>query len=84
MKDSPDDRSPLVVALEWTSRATTISLEMVLPGLLGYWADQRWETGPVLLVLGVMLGFATGTWHLSKLAKPGGRDGGPQRGSSED
>ena len=78
MKNSPDDRSPLALAMAWTSRATTISLEMVLPGLLGYWADQYFGTGIVLLVVGVVLGFATGMRHLTQLTKPP-RNNGDQR-----
>ena len=74
MTKSLDDRPPLVLAMQWVSRVTTISLEMVLPGLLGYWADQQWNSEPVLLVLGVILGFSVGMWHLVKLAKWPPRD----------
>ena len=69
MKDSPDDRAPLAVAMEWTSVVTTISLEMALPGLVGYWGDRQLGTGVLLLVLGVILGFSLGMWQLIKLSK---------------
>jgi len=52
---------------------TTISLEMVLPGLIGYWIDRRLGTKLLFLVVGVILGFATGMWQLIKLA--GSTDG---------
>jgi len=39
---------------------TTISLEMVLPGLIGYWIDLRLGTKLLFLVPGVILGFAIG------------------------
>jgi len=55
--------------MEWTSRLTTIALEMVLPGLLGYWADQKAGTGMLLLILGVTVGFAAGLWNLIKLTR---------------
>jgi len=66
--DSPDDRPPLARAAEWTSRVTTISLEMVLPGLVGLWIDQKLGTKALFLVLGVILGFATGLWSLIRLS----------------
>ncbi len=56
------------MAMEWVSRITTISLEMALPALLGHWADRWLETKLVFLVLGVILGFSLGMWHLVKLA----------------
>lgn len=65
----PEERSPLTVAMEWSSRLTTIALEMVLPGLLGYWVDQKLGTGILLLVLGVAVGFAAGLWSLIKLTR---------------
>ena len=68
MNDPPDERPPLAVAAEWTSRVTTISLEMVLPGLVGFWIDRQLGTVMVFLVLGVILGMTTGTMHLVRLA----------------
>jgi F0F1-type ATP synthase assembly protein I len=73
----PDDRSPLARAMHWTSLVTTISLEMVLPAVAGRWIDGRLGTGIVFLVLGAILGFATGMWHLLKLTGPSGN--GPAR-----
>jgi hypothetical protein len=70
VSEQPDDRPPLAVAMEWASRVTTISLEMALPGLVGYWIDQRLVgRGFVFLVLGVALGFVTGLMSLLRLAR---------------
>lgn len=69
MTNLPDDRPPLARAAEWTSRVTTISLEMVLPGVVGLWIDQRLGTKILFLVFGVILGFATGLWSLIRLSK---------------
>jgi len=55
--------------MEWSSRLTAIALEMVLPGLLGYWVDQKLGTGILLLILGVAVGFTAGLWNLIKLTK---------------
>jgi len=84
VKNSPDDRSPLALAMGWVSRITTICLEMVLPALLGYWADQWLKTKMLFLVLGVIVGFSLGMWHLIKLAAAPPGDGHPPRRSSED
>jgi ATP synthase protein I len=66
-----DERPPLAVAMEWTSRITTISLEMAVPGLIGYWLDQRLVgRGFVFLVLGVIVGFVTGLMSLLRLTRP--------------
>jgi len=68
VENSPDDRRLLALALEWVSRITTISLEMALPALLGYWVDQKLGTKILFLALGAIAGFALGLWHLLKLA----------------
>jgi hypothetical protein len=55
-EDAADGRSATARAAEWVSRVTTISLEMVLPGLAGYWLDTRLETGVVFLLVGFAVG----------------------------
>ena len=69
-----NDRSPFTLAMEWTSRITTISLEMVVPALVGYWLDQRLGTHLLFLVLGVILGFVTAMLSLLRLTRPPGPD----------
>jgi F0F1-type ATP synthase assembly protein I len=64
-----DDRVPFAKAMEWTSRITGISLEMVFPALIGYWLDQRWGTHHVLLILGTVLGFVTALSSLVQLGR---------------
>ena len=65
----PDDRSPAAKAYQWATRIMVVSLEMVLPGLAGYWVD-RWLGS---LVLFTMLGFALGSWlgvvHLIRMTR---------------
>ena len=48
----------------------SIALEMVIPGLMGYWLDGRVGTEPLFTVCGVFLGMGLGMWHLLKIAKP--------------
>jgi len=69
--DSTDGRSSMAKAVEWSSRITTISLGMGLPGLFGYWLDEQLSTGPVFLILGAVFGLASGLWQLVKLSEKG-------------
>lgn len=73
-----DDRTPYALAMEWTSRITAISLEMIVPAGVGYYLDQRWGTGVIFLVLGAILGFVTALLSLVSLTKPRGPDRPPQ------
>jgi ATP synthase protein I len=56
--------------MEWSARMTSISLELVVPMLIGYWLDRRVGTLPLFLILGVVLGFITATFSLLRLTKP--------------
>jgi hypothetical protein len=46
-----------------------VGFEMVVPIVLGLWADNYFETRPWCVVAGVVLGLAGGLWHLVYLAK---------------
>jgi hypothetical protein len=63
-----DDRSVLATAYEWAARIIVVSLEMVLPGLAGYWIDTRLGTVCLFLVLGLTVGSIFGVKHLITLA----------------
>jgi ATP synthase protein I len=65
----PESRSPLAVGVTWASRVTALGLEFALPALAGYFLDQRWRTGPVLILVGTALGFAVGMMHLLRIAR---------------
>lgn len=59
MQTPPEDkRPPMAIAMEWVSKITSVSVMMVLPAVVGYWADSRWGSGPWLLVLGATAGLA--------------------------
>ena len=61
-----DRGSPLSIALEWVSRITAVALVMVLPGLLGYWLDQKLGTG-FLMLAGFVFGIVGGMYSLLAL-----------------
>lgn len=56
-------------------RALGIGLELsvVIGGFAygGHWLDERWGTGPWLLLTGVCLGTMGGGWHAMKMANGG-------------
>jgi F0F1-type ATP synthase assembly protein I len=72
MTTPPDERPPFVVAMEWASRITTISIESLLPILAGYWLDRRLGTRVLFLIIGAALGFVISLWSLIRLTKPTG------------
>jgi F0F1-type ATP synthase assembly protein I len=62
-----DDRSPMAVGIAMASMIISIGLEMVIPGLIGYWLDGRFGTGPLLLLIGFAIGIAAAGWQLTRL-----------------
>ena len=64
-----DDRSRQAIAYQWASQIISVSLEMVVPGLVGYWLDQRWGTGIVLTLVGFFGGMVLGMLHLLQLTR---------------
>jgi F0F1-type ATP synthase assembly protein I len=68
--ENPDDRDAIAQAWAWSSRIISVALEMALPGVLGYWLDQKLGSVVVFLVLGVILGMTGGLYHLIKMVQP--------------
>jgi Putative F0F1-ATPase subunit Ca2+/Mg2+ transporter len=62
-----DDRSPLAKAYGWAARIMIVSLEMVLPGLAGYWLDQKLGTVVLFLLAGIAAGSACAMWQLMRM-----------------
>jgi F0F1-type ATP synthase assembly protein I len=69
VKPNSEDRSPMAVAMEWSVRLTTIGLEMALPAGGGFWLDHSIGTMPVFVILGAILGFIAGFYHLMQIAR---------------
>jgi F0F1-type ATP synthase assembly protein I len=67
VSDRPEDRSTLAQAVAWSSRITTVALEMALPGALGYWIDQKLGTRFLFLILGMGAGMTAGLIHLLRM-----------------
>ncbi len=64
-----DTRATWVRGYQISSQVITIALELVLPGLVGFFADRRWHTFPGLTLAGVGLGFLAGTLHFVQFVK---------------
>jgi hypothetical protein len=56
-------------ALEWSSRIIAVSLEMVLPGLAGWWLDGKTGTG-WFAGIGFAIGLVVGVIHLIAMTRP--------------
>jgi hypothetical protein len=46
-----------------------VSLEMVLPGLAGYWIDQKLGTAVLFMLVGFVLGSWTAVLHLIRMTR---------------
>ena len=87
MHDYENQQQPsVVVAVQWASRVMTISIEMVVPSLIGHWLDQRWGTSYLALV-GIVMGMTIAIRHLMSLQpelQNGVSDGGTRPADSSD
>lgn len=72
----------MVVAMEWVSRITSVSMMMVLPALCGYGLDRVLATDPWLVVAGAVFGSVLGMMQLLQLVRPAPR-GGPGEGTNQ-
>ncbi len=61
--------------------ATTISAEMVVPVVLGYWIDRWLGITAVFALLGGALGMTAGIWGLIRMANTLQKDQARNRGT---
>lgn len=73
MAPSPDQRSPMAIAADWSGRIISISLEMVLPGVAGMWIDNKLGTRVVFTLAGFALGMTGAIWQLARLTSVAGK-----------
>lgn len=73
--DPPKKKTMFGTFRQQDIRALGIGLELsvVIGGFSygGYWLDERWGTGPWLLLTGVLIGTLGGGWHAAKMANGG-------------
>ena len=77
----PSRRPPLVEALRYTQIGTMLVAPMLALGAVGYFLDRRWESGPWLLLGGLILGMVGGFVNFLRfvLAPPDGGAGKDRR-----
>jgi hypothetical protein len=61
--------------MSWVSQITTISLEMVAPGVAGVWVDSWLGTKVLFTLLGFGFGLTVAILHLTRLRSPNRRRG---------
>jgi F0F1-type ATP synthase assembly protein I len=64
-----DDRSSAAIAYQWASRIMVVALEMVLPGLAGYWLDKQLGTVVLFMLVGFSLGCTAAVIHLVRMTR---------------
>ena len=74
MTRSTDDRSPSAKAYQWSTRIMVVAMEMVLPGLAGYWLDQRLGTVVLLMLVGFAVGGTAAVVHLIQMVRSENRN----------
>ncbi len=79
-----ETRSPAARAAVWTSQIMTVSLEMVLPGLAGYWIDGKLGTKVLFMLIGFALGGFAAIKHLIALTRKKDRRGSECSSSKEE
>ena len=72
MPHPDDDRPASMRAIGLAYTIIGVSLEMVVPVLLGWGVDHWLGTKPVFAILGGALGLSIGTWSVIRLTQPGG------------
>ena len=79
MTNPSDDRSPVAIAYQWASRIMLVSLEMVLPGLVGHWIDRWLGTVVLFLLVGLGLGCTAAVVHLLQMVRADNRRQTPRK-----
>ena len=69
MTTPSDDRSQIAKAYTWATRIMIVSLEMVLPGLAGYWIDQKLGTAVLFMLMGFAFGSSAAVMHLIRMTR---------------
>jgi len=67
MAKTVDDRSPMAKSLSKASEVIAICLLMIVPGLIGYWIDQKVGSRFLFTLLGLVFGMSGAVMQLVRL-----------------
>lgn len=67
--DDRDGRSASARGYVLATRVTSIGMQMAIPPAIGWWADEKFKTTPLLVILGAVLGFGISMLELVRLAR---------------
>lgn len=68
MTDRPGDRTPAGKRFAGVYQGSVEAVVALLLAMgLGYWADEKFETAPVLLLVGVVIGFGAFVLRLMRM-----------------
>ena len=68
MSPTPETSSPYAALLRKATEISSVAYSMAIPPGLGYLADRYFQSSPIGLTIGAVLGFLTGTLQLFRLA----------------
>lgn len=57
----------MAIAAQWSTRIMTVALEMVAPGLVGLWIDNKLGSKFVFALLGFATGLTLAIVHLLRM-----------------
>lgn len=84
MAKTVDDRSPVAKSLSKASEITAICMLMIVPGLIGYWIDQKVGSRVVFTLLGLILGMSGAVLQLVRLVSVADESSGSEGDSGQE
>lgn len=63
----------MALAVEWVAKITTVAIEMFLPAVGGKYLDSYLGTN-YWVVVGLVVGFVLGMWHLLQMTRYSNRN----------
>ncbi|HVT28619.1 MAG TPA: AtpZ/AtpI family protein [Lacipirellulaceae bacterium] len=69
MTTPSDDLSPVAKAYVWAYRIIVVALEMVLPGMAGYWLDEQLGTLILFMLIGFGIGCTAAVMYLVQITR---------------
>jgi ATP synthase protein I len=67
--EEDDDRKRLRQAAVFVTIPFVLAIPPVIGWFIGEWLDKKWGTGPILVVIFILLGFAAGIREFLRILK---------------